>query len=88
MTSHTTSGHLATRGFLALLGAYRRRVSPGLGANCRFVPSCSAYAEQALARHGFWRGITLAAWRLARCHPLGGRGLDPVPDSFPFSRGN
>jgi putative membrane protein insertion efficiency factor len=77
-----------TRTFIQMLRAYKGRVSPLLGANCRYVPSCSSYAEQALARHGFWKGIALAAWRLARCHPLGGRGLDPVPDSPTFSRGS
>jgi putative membrane protein insertion efficiency factor len=81
------SRSFATRIFLALLRVYRRRVSLLLGANCRFVPSCSAYTEQALAQHGFWAGLGLAAWRLARCHPLGGRGLDPVPDSPTLSRG-
>lgn len=79
---------VAARVALALLRAYKQRVSPLLGAHCRYVPSCSTYAEQALSRHGFWKGLGLAAWRLARCHPLGGRGLDPVPDTLPSSRGN
>jgi putative membrane protein insertion efficiency factor len=77
-----------TRLLVTLLRAYKQRVSPLLGAHCRFVPSCSSFAEQALARYGLVAGLGLAAWRLARCHPLGGRGLDPVPDSPPLSRGN
>lgn len=80
--------NVVTRLLVSLLRAYKRRVSPLLGAHCRFVPSCSSYAEQALARHGLVKGSGLAAWRLARCHPLGGRGLDPVPDSPTLSRGN
>jgi putative membrane protein insertion efficiency factor len=66
---------------LALAGiwAYRVLLSPLVGGTCRFVPSCSAYAEEALARHGFRRGTWLALRRLARCHPLGGWGHDPVP---------
>jgi len=90
MSRRVTHVSLAGRWLFACLGAYRRRISPLLGANCRYVPSCSAYAEQAVARHGVARGLWLAALRLLRCHPLGGRGLDPVPDSlsFPFPRGH
>ncbi|MDA8309250.1 MAG: membrane protein insertion efficiency factor YidD [Actinomycetota bacterium] len=46
---------------------------------CRFYPSCSAYAVEAVERHGAWRGLWLAARRVARCHPLGGHGVDLVP---------
>jgi uncharacterized protein len=60
--------------------AYRRYVSPALPARCRFYPSCSAYAQEALARHGAWRGTGLAIWRLLRCHPFHPGGYDPVPD--------
>lgn len=70
-----------------LLGveAYRRWVSRPLhllvpGSGCRFHPTCSAYAAQALRRHGAGRGSWLALRRLARCHPWGGCGEDPVPD--------
>lgn len=59
--------------------AYRYLVSPILGVNCRFAPSCSEYAIEALAAHGAWRGGWLAARRILRCHPWGGHGYDPVP---------
>lgn len=64
---------------LLALGVYRQVLSPWLGPACRFEPSCSHYASEAIARHGSVRGLTLAARRLARCHPLGGHGFDPVP---------
>ncbi len=69
---------LALRGLLAL---YRYGLSPFTPACCRFLPSCSAYAEEALARHGLRRGLALTLRRLARCHPLGGHGFDPVPEA-------
>lgn len=58
---------------------YRYTVSPLLGQRCRFHPSCSAYALDALATHGAGRGLWLTLRRLARCHPWGGSGYDPVP---------
>jgi hypothetical protein len=61
------------------LRVYRFALSPWLGPACRFEPSCSGYAELAVARHGVIRGGFLAARRLARCNPLGGSGYDPVP---------
>ncbi|HXM83151.1 MAG TPA: membrane protein insertion efficiency factor YidD [Burkholderiales bacterium] len=61
------------------LRAYRRLVSPLLPPSCRFHPSCSEYAEEALARHGAWRGSWLAACRLCRCGPWHPGGCDPVP---------
>ncbi|BCJ53242.1 hypothetical protein Asp14428_47170 [Actinoplanes sp. NBRC 14428] len=60
--------------------AYRRYVSPALPARCRFYPSCSAYAQEALAKHGAFHGTGLAIWRLLRCHPFHPGGFDPVPD--------
>lgn len=67
-------GHL----FLLLLRGYQLARAGHLSP-CRFVPSCSEYAAEAIARHGSMRGISLAARRLARCHPFGGWGVDPVP---------
>jgi putative membrane protein insertion efficiency factor len=64
---------------LALLGAYRRLVSPLLPPACRFYPTCSAYAAEAVRRHGALTGSFLAVKRLARCHPLCQGGIDPVP---------
>jgi putative membrane protein insertion efficiency factor len=59
--------------------AYKLTLSPWIGRQCRFAPSCSAYAEEALIRHGPWRGGALAVSRVCRCHPFGGSGYDPVP---------
>ncbi len=64
---------------LALLRAYQYAIGPLLGANCRFYPSCSDYAREAIERHGAGRGSWLAARRLARCHPYHPGGHDPVP---------
>jgi hypothetical protein len=64
---------------LAALKAYRYAVSPLLGPCCRFVPSCSHYAEQAIRQYGVIRGGYLTLRRLLRCHPWHGGGHDPVP---------
>ncbi len=58
---------------------YQWILSPWFPGSCRFWPSCSAYAEEALGRHGMLRGLYLSIRRLLRCHPLGGHGVDPVP---------
>lgn len=63
----------------ALVAAYRYLASPLLGRNCRFFPSCSEYAMEALERHGAVRGSWLALRRVARCHPWHPGGCDPVP---------
>ncbi len=65
--------------FLLLIRFYRTLISPCLPRCCRFYPSCSAYAEEALKVHGLLRGGALALWRLARCHPFCEGGYDPVP---------
>lgn len=65
---------------VGLVAVYRYGVSPLLGTNCRFQPSCSEYAREALLRHGAFRGSWLAARRVARCHPWGGSGHDPLPE--------
>jgi len=63
----------------AVVRAYRWCITPLLPQACRFHPSCSHYAEEALARHGAWRGSWLAAWRVCRCGPWHAGGYDPVP---------
>ncbi|MBI4233028.1 MAG: membrane protein insertion efficiency factor YidD [Chloroflexi bacterium] len=66
---------------LALQGLrlYQEALSPYLPSQCRYVPSCSCYASEAVQRYGLLKGSWLMMRRLARCHPLGGRGYDPVP---------
>ena len=64
---------------LLLLRVYQLMLSPLIGPACRYQPSCSQYAVEAIERHGAVRGATLAARRLIRCHPLGASGYDPVP---------
>lgn len=62
--------------------AYRLAISPILGNNCRFYPSCSEYALTALERHGAVKGSWMAAKRIGRCHPWHPGGVDPVPEQF------
>lgn len=64
---------------VSALKAYRYAISPMLGRNCRFVPSCSEYAIEAVERHGALKGGWLAARRVCRCHPFNTGGYDPVP---------
>jgi len=65
--------------FLALIRAYQYALRPMLGSNCRFYPSCSDYAREAIEKHGALRGLWLAVRRVARCHPYHPGGFDPVP---------
>lgn len=65
---------------------YRRGISPFLPPSCRYDPTCSAYAVEALQKHGAARGSWLTVRRLARCHPFGGQGYDPVPEPVDTSR--
>jgi putative membrane protein insertion efficiency factor len=64
---------------IALIKGYRASLSGWLGGQCRFFPSCSQYAEEAIRRRGAVRGIALAIWRVGRCNPFGAGGIDPVP---------
>ena len=70
---------LSVRFGLALVHAYQLVLSPFAGGACRFEPSCSAYALEAIQTHGLVRGFWLALRRVARCHPLSRPGIDPVP---------
>lgn len=67
------------RVLLTAIGLYQRWLSPLKPASCRFAPTCSQYAAEAVARHGALRGTWLAVRRLARCHPFDAGGIDPVP---------
>jgi len=70
---------------LLLVRVYQLGISPFLGQNCRFYPSCSNYAAEAIREHGALRGGALAAKRLCKCHPWHEGGLDPVPRKPPSS---
>ncbi len=63
---------------LGLLRLYKRWISPAFPPSCRYVPTCSEYAMEAVERYGAWRGGRMATWRVLRCHPLTKGGLDPV----------
>ncbi|MGO9392132.1 membrane protein insertion efficiency factor YidD [Rhodoblastus sp.] len=67
---------MAARGLIRL---YRLSLSGLVGRNCRYLPTCSAYMDEAMARHGLWAGGWLGLSRLCRCHPWGDLGFDPVP---------
>ena len=69
------------RFFIWLISIYQRLISPLVGPCCRFHPTCSEYAKEALESHGLVMGIWLTMKRLSKCHPLGGSGFDPVPRS-------
>jgi len=70
---------VVSRLLLCLIRGYQLSLSPWLGGHCRFYPSCSCYAHDAIERHGAWRGAWLGLRRLLRCHPLHAGGYDPVP---------
>lgn len=69
-----------SRSLIGVIVVYQRLLSPALGANCRYLPTCSAYAREALERHGIRKGVWMALRRVGRCHPWGGSGHDPVPE--------
>lgn len=70
-------------GFIRL---YQIFLSPLIGKNCRFTPTCSAYGIEAISKHGPIKGVILTIWRILRCNPWGGSGLDLVPDKFTLKR--
>ena len=67
----------------ALIGTYRLTLSVLLGRHCRYLPTCSQYADESIARHGAWLGAWLTLARVLRCHPWSPSGFDPVPDLPP-----
>ncbi len=64
---------------LFLIKGYRKLISPLLGRNCRFYPTCSEYTHEAIQKHGLFKGIFLGTQRLLKCHPFHAGGVDPVP---------
>ena len=70
------------RVLLTTIAFYQRRISPAFPRRCRYEPSCSSYAAEAIGRFGLLRGSLLAAWRLLRCNPFSHGGFDPVPERF------
>jgi len=76
----TRSPALLARG---LIQAYRVSLSGLVGRNCRYLPTCSSYADEAIARHGLWAGGWIGLSRICRCHPWGDSGFDPVPRDLP-----
>ncbi|MGE0237977.1 MAG: membrane protein insertion efficiency factor YidD [Parvibaculaceae bacterium] len=70
---------------LGLIRIYQLTVSLVLGRRCRYLPTCSDYAAEAIGRHGAWAGFWLGLARVSRCHPWGGEGFDPVPRNFPHA---
>lgn len=69
---------------IAPIRAYQRVISPAFGNRCKYYPSCSEYAAQAVERFGILRGLALAGWRLLRCNPWSHGGFDPVDDQRLF----
>jgi putative membrane protein insertion efficiency factor len=76
---------VARRVATAPIRAYRRWISPGLAPRCKYEPSCSSYAEQAIGQYGILRGLVLAGWRLLRCNPWSHGGFDPVEEQRLFA---
>jgi uncharacterized protein len=72
-------GYIVKKIFLGLIWVYQRMISPLTPASCRFHPTCSHYAAQAISKYGPFRGTAMALKRISRCHPWGGSGYDPVP---------
>lgn len=81
MSARGLAARIVRRWLLGLIRLYQLLLSPWLGRQCRYEPTCSVYAADALEQHGVRRGLWLAAKRLGRCHPWGGSGYDPVPSA-------
>ena len=81
MAARLSFARATERLMLGLIRAYQLTLSPWLGRQCRYTPTCSAYAAEAIRRFGPRRGAWLALKRLGRCHPWGAAGYDPVPES-------
>ncbi|WP_159799727.1 membrane protein insertion efficiency factor YidD [Flavobacterium sp. MK4S-17] len=74
------AGKILILPFIALIRFYQAAISPFTPSACRYTPTCSHYAVEALQSHGLFKGSWLSIKRIARCHPWGGRGYDPVPE--------
>lgn len=83
MTPVPLAARLARGSAHAAIRAYQLTLSGVAGRQCRYLPTCSAYADEAIARHGAWAGSWMGLARLCRCHPLGGSGYDPVSATLP-----
>ena len=69
---------------LALIHFYQKYISPmKRGGSCKYIPTCSEYARQAIEKHGALKGSVLAVWRILRCNPFSAGGIDPVPEVWP-----
>ena len=68
---------------IGLIKAYRLVLSPWLGRQCRYLPTCSEYTEDAMAKYGLWAGFWIGLARFQRCGPLGASGYDPIPEKLP-----
>ena len=71
----------------ALIRFYQLTLSSLIGRQCRYLPTCSAYTDEAILRHGLWAGGWMGLARLCRCHPWGGAGYDPPPEAIPAGAG-
>ncbi|HVC54844.1 MAG TPA: membrane protein insertion efficiency factor YidD [Stellaceae bacterium] len=79
MTGYGSGSRMVGLALRGMIRAYQLLLAPVLPPSCRYEPSCSHYAAEAIAQHGPWRGSLFAVRRLLRCHPWGGSGYDPVP---------
>ena len=86
MRSLSALVHLPRALLIGLVRGYRLLLSPWVGQSCRFAPTCSVYAIQALEKHGAIVGTGLAGWRILRCNPWCHGGCDEVPDNMPWQR--